>query len=71
MSDLWTAQIRVDDLLAERAREGDLERLVRLGENPSPRLAARLAVALRSAADLLDGAPRGDSPSALARVETG
>jgi hypothetical protein len=66
MSDLWTAQIRVDDLLAERAREADRERLVNLGESPAPRLAARLAVALRSAADLLD-APRERAGSRIAQ----
>lgn len=57
MSDLWTAQIRVDDLLAERAREADVERLVSFGERATPTLAARLAFTLRVAADLLD-APR-------------
>jgi hypothetical protein len=57
VSDLWSTQIRVDDLLAERAREADVERLVSLGEKVSPTLATRLAFALRGAADLLD-APR-------------
>jgi hypothetical protein len=58
MSDLWTAQIRVEDLLAQRAREAEVERLVRLDVTPSPTLAARLALVLRGAADLLDAAPR-------------
>ena len=66
MSDLWTAQIRVDDLLAERAREADLERLVNFGEKASPTLAARLAFALRGAADLLD-TPRERTGSQIAR----
>jgi hypothetical protein len=57
MRDLWTAQIRVDALLAERTREADVERLVNFGEKASPTLSARLAGALRSAADLLDAAP--------------
>jgi hypothetical protein len=58
MSDLWTAQIRVEDLLAQRAREAEVERLVHLDLAPSPSLAARLASVLRGAADLLDAAPR-------------
>jgi hypothetical protein len=66
MSDLWTAQIRVDDLLAERAREADVERLVNFGEKASPTLATRLAVALRGAADLLD-APREGPRSRIAQ----
>jgi hypothetical protein len=58
MSNIWTAQIRVDDLLAERAREADVERLVNFGEKASPTFAARVAIALLGAADLLDASPQ-------------
>jgi hypothetical protein len=67
VSGLWSTQIRVADLLAERAREADVERLVSLGEKASPTLATRLAFALRGAADLLD-APRERPGSQVAQV---
>jgi hypothetical protein len=66
MTDLWNAQIRVDDLLTERLHEADVERLTHLGERPSPALAAWLASALRGAADLLD-ARRERAVSRIAR----
>jgi hypothetical protein len=67
MSNLWTAQIRVDDLLTERLYEADVERLTHLGDKPSPALAAWLASALRSAADLLDAAPQERRPGSLSQ----
>ncbi|MDQ6919457.1 MAG: hypothetical protein M3Z98_08875 [Candidatus Dormibacteraeota bacterium] len=57
MNDPWFARLRVEDRLAELVRDSEPLRDARMGAQPPPRLARRLAVALRSAADLLDAAP--------------
>jgi hypothetical protein len=57
VSDVWNHTIRVNDRLAERVREAESERRARLGRPTAPRLAARLALALRVMADRLDAAP--------------
>lgn len=61
MNDPWMAELRVADRLAEMTRQAEMARRARHFAKPPPRLAARLAVALRGAADLLDAGP-GSAP---------
>jgi hypothetical protein len=68
MNDPLTAELRVAERLAEMARRAEQARHSRHLAKPAPRLAVRLAVALRGAADLLDSGPRSGASRAAAPV---
>jgi hypothetical protein len=66
MNHLYNAQLRASDRVAEIEREAEMARRALPGDSRSPRLAARLATALRGAAGLLDQTPGERLPHPIA-----